>query len=134
MRCSNCGNDNLASSRFCNQCGTPLATTCHKCAAENASNAKFCSQCGEALQSLPRPGLEPATRNGQAGIVSGHDAEVARVGSAEDAPLDGERKTVTALFADIKGSTELMRELDPRGCPRHYRPGAAADDGCGASL
>jgi class 3 adenylate cyclase len=26
---------------------------------------------------------------------------------------DGERKTVTALFADIKGSTELMRELDP---------------------
>ena len=27
--------------------------------------------------------------------------------------LDGERKTVTALFADIKGSTELMRDLDP---------------------
>jgi class 3 adenylate cyclase/tetratricopeptide (TPR) repeat protein len=38
---------------------------------------------------------------------------VARVRSAEDAQLDGERKTVTALFADIKGSTELMRELDP---------------------
>src|SRR5207245_1814356 len=27
--------------------------------------------------------------------------------------FDGERKTVTALFADIKGSTELMAELDP---------------------
>ena len=27
--------------------------------------------------------------------------------------IDGERKTVTALFADIKGSTELMEELDP---------------------
>ena len=27
--------------------------------------------------------------------------------------LDGERKTITALFADIKGSTELMRDLDP---------------------
>ena len=27
--------------------------------------------------------------------------------------LDGERKTVTALFADIKGSTELMEDLDP---------------------
>jgi class 3 adenylate cyclase len=26
---------------------------------------------------------------------------------------DGERKTVTALFADIKGSTEMMRDLDP---------------------
>ena len=27
--------------------------------------------------------------------------------------LEGERKTVTALFADIKGSTELMEDLDP---------------------
>ena len=27
--------------------------------------------------------------------------------------VDGERKTVTALFADIKGSTELMEDLDP---------------------
>ena len=27
--------------------------------------------------------------------------------------LDGERKTVTALFADIKGSTEMMEDLDP---------------------
>jgi class 3 adenylate cyclase/tetratricopeptide (TPR) repeat protein len=33
--------------------------------------------------------------------------------SADAAALDGERKTVTALFADIKGSTELMEELDP---------------------
>ena len=27
--------------------------------------------------------------------------------------IDGERKTVTALFADIKGSMELMEDLDP---------------------
>ena len=27
------------------------------------------------------------------------------------ATADGERKTVTALFADIKGSMELMRDL-----------------------
>jgi class 3 adenylate cyclase len=32
---------------------------------------------------------------------------------ADAGTLEGERKTVTALFADIKGSTELMRELDP---------------------
>jgi class 3 adenylate cyclase/predicted ATPase len=106
MRCSNCGNDNPASSRFCNQCGSALATTCHKCAAENGSGAKFCSQCGESLESLSRIGLKPAH-------LRGHDAEAARVRSAEDARLDGERKTVTALFADIKGSTELMRDLDP---------------------
>jgi len=35
------------------------------------------------------------------------------VQETEAANLEGERKTVTALFADIKGSTELMRDLDP---------------------
>jgi class 3 adenylate cyclase len=34
-------------------------------------------------------------------------------GVANAAAVDGERKTITALFADIKGSTELMGDLDP---------------------
>src|SRR5438132_4709344 len=32
---------------------------------------------------------------------------------ASRAALEGERKQVTVLFADIKGSTELIRDLDP---------------------
>jgi len=39
--------------------------------------------------------------------------DAARPLAAANTPPDGERKTITALFADIKGSTELMRELDP---------------------
>jgi class 3 adenylate cyclase len=42
--------------------------------------------------------------------------------SAEETAADvieGERKTVTALFADIKGSTELMADLDPGGGSRN---------------
>jgi class 3 adenylate cyclase len=35
------------------------------------------------------------------------------ISDAHAHPLDGERKTVTALFADMKGSTELMADLDP---------------------
>jgi class 3 adenylate cyclase len=42
--------------------------------------------------------------------------------------LDGERKTVTALFADIKGSTELMEDPRPGGGTRDHRPGIEADD------
>ena len=38
----------------------------------------------------------------------GHSCQI-----SEPPPIDGERKTVTALFADIKGSTELERDLDP---------------------
>ncbi len=36
-----------------------------------------------------------------------------RVQPPTDSPIDGERKTVTALFADIKGSMDLMEDLDP---------------------
>jgi predicted ATPase/class 3 adenylate cyclase len=45
--------------------------------------------------------------------------------AAQTAPdmTDGERKTVTALFADIKGSTELMRDLDPEEARAIIDPG-----------
>src|SRR6516164_8251665 len=89
MHCSKCETDNAVGARFCNQCGAPLNQRCPKCNFENAPEAKFCSQCATSL-ALPSP--SPPTATGAA---------------------DGERKTVTALFADIKGSTELMRDLDP---------------------
>jgi hypothetical protein len=34
-------------------------------------------------------------------------------GPPVDENLDGERKTITALFADIKGSMNLIEDLDP---------------------
>jgi hypothetical protein len=46
--------------------------------------------------------------------------------------IEGERKTVTALFADINGSTELMEDLDPEEARAIID--AQADDRCGPSL
>jgi len=108
MRCTKCGTDNAADARFCNQCATPLNRACPKCAHPNPPEAKFCSQCAIAL-------------GGQAAIGSDAFASPVARGGIRVAPeqkdaspgVDGERKTVTALFADIKGSTELMEELDP---------------------
>ena len=78
---------------------------CSQCGAENRADAKFCGECGTALGQLPyeRLGKDIATMS------------QIRVRRDSPAPenLDGERKTVTALFADIKGSTELMEDLDP---------------------
>jgi class 3 adenylate cyclase len=42
--------------------------------------------------------------------------------------IDGERKTVTALFADIKGSTELMADLDAKEADPPYRSCGDIDD------
>jgi len=73
------------------------------CAAINKPGAKFCDECGSALSVSPQPPAAP------------QPASALRFAPPESgAPLpDGERKTVTALFADIKGSMELMEDLDP---------------------
>ena len=43
--------------------------------------------------------------------------------------LEGERKQVTVLFADLKGSMELLADRDPEEAPPAPRPGAVAHDG-----
>jgi class 3 adenylate cyclase/predicted ATPase len=65
--------------------------------------AKFCDSCGAAL--VASPSRRPDATS---------DLDV-RVSTESGAPeeIEGERKIVTALFADLKGSTELMEELDP---------------------
>ncbi len=100
MRCTKCGTDNAADSRFCNQCATPLSRACPKCAHLNAPDAKFCAQCAAALSPATAK-LEPSRPS------------ITLRESDDAAEVDGERKTVTALFADIKGSTELEQDLDP---------------------
>src|SRR6266436_872837 len=108
MRCTKCGTDNAADARFCNQCATPLNRPCPKCAHLNAPDAKFCSRCAAALGGQAAVGSDasdsPASRGGVRIAPEQPDASTT---------LDGERKTVTALFADIRGSTELMEDLDP---------------------
>jgi len=110
MRCSKCGADNRQGRRFCAECGAPLAATCTKCGAVNEPNEKFCEECGAPLTVSAEPAIAQSPSVGPSIRVTSEptDAQV------EDAAhLEGERKTVTALFADFKGSTELMRDIDP---------------------
>ncbi len=104
MRCRKCGTDNREGRRFCSKCGGALARSCPKCGASNEPSDDFCGDCGASLTPSSAAHPEP-TKPAEPAI---------RIASeASSASLDGERKTVTALFADIKGSTELMEELDP---------------------
>src|SRR5215469_4759172 len=92
MRCLHCGSDNPASSRFCNQCGTPLGKLCPKCAAENPRDAKFCSQCGASLEPISERHAESQPR--------------------ERGPI-GERRHLTVFFSDLVNSTAIAAQLDP---------------------
>src|SRR5208337_2110122 len=107
MRCSKCGTNNPSTSNFCAKCGNALARHCAKCKAENPPTSDFCGKCGTPLTN--GAGAAAATSSP---LESASNVRVAQESSSPEA-LEGERKTVTALFADIKGSTELERDLDP---------------------
>ena len=107
MRCANCGSENPTDSAFCEQCGRRLEQLCPACKAPVTAGARFCRKCGTSLSATSIGSKAIATRPS-----SGAEIRLLAEQAGPDI-ADGERKTVTALFADIKGSTELMEELDP---------------------
>ena len=111
MLCQHCHSENLPDAKFCSDCGAKLEQPCPSCGTANTPTAKFCRACGSALTSPAPERSEGASRERSRGGIDA--AERVRVQPPTDSPIDGERKTVTALFADIKGSMELMEDLDP---------------------
>jgi class 3 adenylate cyclase len=102
MRCTKCQTDNREGRKFCAKCAAPLARLCPQCGASNEPGEDFCGECAAALVQAP---VAPAKKSSDALI------RVADAPATEN--IDGARKTVTALFADIKGSMDLMEDLDP---------------------
>ena len=130
MRCAHCGFDNPAEASFCETCGKLLRRPCPRCGHETEPSAKFCSECGVALPigppaspCPPRPVSTPCAA--PVHYTPHHLAERIR---AEQAAMEargeiaGERKTVTALFADMAGSTALVHDLDPEEAHRLIEP------------
>jgi class 3 adenylate cyclase/tetratricopeptide (TPR) repeat protein len=111
MDCSRCEHTNTLGSRFCEQCGSALERACPSCGAGCSPGAKFCRECGSALEggtwaSTPTAPPERVARN----YTPRHLADkILRSRSA----LEGERKQVTVLFADVTRSMELAEQLDP---------------------
>ena len=100
MRCPACQAENLPDSVFCEECAAPLEAACPACGAGNRPAAKFCRKCRAPLTA--GPAAAPA--------LPKHLADKVR---AAKSALEGERKQVTVLFADVKGSMELAERPDP---------------------
>jgi hypothetical protein len=103
MRCPKCGVEAAPEKRFCADCGTPLPIRCPKCGAEAQVGKAFCADCGARLEAASLAPAEKPDPSPSGVRVAAEGAEIP----------EGERKMVTALFADIKGSMELMEDLDP---------------------
>ena len=116
MQCPQCQQDNPPRAKFCLECGSRLVLTCTQCDTELPAGAKFCLECGQPVgfqSAMPSQFVAPAT------YIPKYLAEKILTARSD---LEGERKQVTVLFADIKGSTELIAGLDPEEARRLLDP------------
>jgi class 3 adenylate cyclase/tetratricopeptide (TPR) repeat protein len=106
VNCPGCGHENPDRAKFCLECGAAFATRCARCDTELPAGAKFCLECGAAVAAGESRGPERAPRD----YTPRHLAEKILT---QKSALEGERKQVTVLFADVKGSLELAESVDP---------------------
>jgi class 3 adenylate cyclase/tetratricopeptide (TPR) repeat protein len=111
MKCPKCQAENAADAVFCDECGTRLESKCISCGQANRIGARFCKKCGQPLRRAAAPELVVSSRF--AAPDSYTPKHIAQKIITSKSALEGERKQVTVLFADLKGSLELLADRDP---------------------
>ena len=115
MKCLRCQHENSPGQKFCGECGARLGGQCSGCGAENPPGQKFCGQCGIRVE----PDGPPSRFDTPQQYTPKQLAE--RILTSRSS-LEGERKQVTVLFADLKGSMELLAGRDPEDARRILDP------------
>ena len=111
MKCPKCQHENRADAKFCEECAASLARVCANCGAQLSSTAKFCSECAHPAGQAASSTASSSQRFSAPEVYTPkHLAE--KILTSRTA-LEGERKQVTVLFADLKGSMELFADRDP---------------------
>ena len=113
--CPRCQHENPPGSNFCLGCGARLELTCASCGTDLTAGSRFCNKCGTPVKAQA---ADPRFTSPDS-YTPKHLAE--RILTSK-AALEGERKQVTVLFADLKGSMELLADRDPG---RGQAPGSA---------
>ena len=116
MRCSECGRENRAGIRFCEECGTRLEQVCPSCRTIVPLDRRFCGNCGWALTPASPP---PTSSLAPQAYTPKHLAE--KILTSRSA-IEGERKHVTVLFADLRGSLEMVSSRDPEDARKLLDP------------
>jgi hypothetical protein len=115
MKCPRCGAANPEGAGFCEECGARVELACPSCGQPVGAGKKFCRSCGISLT----PASPPARSVSPESYTPEHLAEKILTSKAA---LEGERKQVTVLFADLKGSMELLADRDPEDARKILDP------------
>jgi class 3 adenylate cyclase len=113
MRYPSCGFENPEGLKFCGDCGAPVIAPCPTCGFANPPQFKFCGDCGASLVPASRPASTRSLAAQPQPPSRYTPAYLAEKILTYKAALEGERKQVTVLFADLKGSMELLADRDP---------------------
>ncbi|MBP1726855.1 MAG: family ATPase [Deltaproteobacteria bacterium] len=108
MKCPQCQHENRTGAKFCEECAAPQVRTCSNCGSELSPTAKFCPECAHPAGQVAPP--KPQRFGPPKVYTPKHLVEKILTSKAA---LEGERKQVTVLFADLKGSLELLADRDP---------------------
>ena len=110
MKCPRCQAENREGARFCRECGVTFAAVCSHCGTKVEAGSNFCDSCGAPLAATPAQPAPPSRFASPESYTPKHLVE--KILTSKSA-LEGERKQVTVLFADLKGSMELLADRDP---------------------
>ena len=113
MECPRCHARNRPDAKFCEECGARMEAVCPSCGQLVGTGKNFCRSCGAPLTSEGRRFTTPGS------YIPRHLAE--KILTSKSA-LEGERKQVTVLFADLKGSMELLVGRDPEDARKILDP------------
>ena len=116
MQCPRCRHENPARAKFCLECGARVAGACAQCGTELPAGAKFCLECGTPADGRGAEGTRFASPETYT------PRRLAEKILTSRSSLEGERKQVTILFADMKGSMELMADRDPEDARKLLDP------------
>jgi class 3 adenylate cyclase len=118
VKCLRCQHENEAGAKFCEKCAAPIARVCASCGHPLSPIANYCPECARPASTAPTLVMAPRFHAPDA-YTPQHLAE--RILTSR-AAIEGERKQVTVLFADLKGSMELLADRDPEEARRLLDP------------
>ncbi|UCD78688.1 MAG: zinc ribbon domain-containing protein [Desulfobacterales bacterium] len=108
MQCLNCYFQNPEGMKFCGQCGARLERICSKCSFLNLPQFKFCGECGKSL--IRPPNASPVDYSQPESYTPKFLADKILTTRSS---IEGERKLVTVIFADVANCTAMAEKLDP---------------------
>lgn len=108
MKCKKCQHENPEDARYCNGCGHKLELACQECGKINPPGSRFCNGCGQNLIIFTEtPSIDYSVPQS---YTPKHLADKILTTRSS---IEGERKLVTVLFADVANYTSMSEKLDP---------------------